>query len=457
MKRTIKIVEDNLPVVALVGRVNVGKSTLFNKMTETDRALTSGVAGTTRTSNRGIVTWRGKSFRLVDTGGLTFSEEVPLEEDIIEQTKVAIKEAAVIIFVVDLQDAILPQEKELSRTLLKRFQGKKPIYLVGNKADSPAIRLNSHNKEWFSLGLGEPFPVSGINGSGVGDLLDIVLKDLNKLKTRPKTKKEFETTKVAIIGKPNVGKSTLFNKIVGKNEVIVSPMAHTTREPHDTLVEFEKEYYTFVDTAGIRKKTKVAGYLEKQGVGKSLAAIRESDIVLFLIDASEPVTDQDKQLGGFLKEHAKSVIIVVNKWDLAEENTDTFKNEVKQRIYHSFPHLNYAPIIFISAESGYKTHQIYPILKRAKEERKIKIANRGLENFLAYVIKKHAPARGKGTRQPKLLGFKQIGTEPPVFELAVKTKTSLHNSYLGFLENRLRENFSFYAAPIVIKIRKIKR
>jgi GTP-binding protein len=456
-KEKAKIVKENLPTIALVGRVNVGKSTLFNRLTGTDKALTSGTAGTTRTSNVGTVNWQGKNFRLVDTGGLTFSEDVLLEKDIIEQTKVALKEAHVILFIVDLQDMLLPQEKTLATTLLKKYHGKKPIHLIGNKADSPEYRMNAHNKEWLKLGMGEPLPLSSANGSGVGDMLDMVFKDLNKLKIRPKKETELKITKVALIGKPNVGKSTLFNKIIGKDVVIVSNMPHTTREPYDTLVKKGKTIYQFIDTAGIRKKAKVTGYLERQGIGKSLAIIKKADIVLFLLDASEPITDQDKQLGGYLQEHAKSAIIIVNKWDLAEENTDAFTNQTKEMVYDYFPHLSYAPIIFISAKTGYRIHNIFDLIDRAAKERQVKISDEDLSEFLKLAIRKHLPSRGKGIRHPKIIGFRQIDINPPVFEMGIKAKTSLHDSYIHFLKNRLRERFTFFATPVIIKLRKIKK
>jgi len=373
MATPAKIIVSNLPTAVLVGRVNVGKSTLFNRLTETTHALVSDIPGTTRTRNVGTVHWRGKSFQLVDTGGLTFDETVPLEKDIIEQTETAIKSADLILFVVDLQDELLPQEKELAKHLLKKYRGNKQIILIGNKADSAGIRQNIYNQEWQKLGLGLPTPVSATNGSNIGDLIDLIYKSLAKSKKRPKVEVEKTALKVAIIGKPNVGKSSLFNKLIGEPRVIVSDMPHTTREPHDTLIEMDGARIIFVDTAGIRRKTKVAGELERQGIGKSLDAINRSDIVLFVLDAAEPISDQDKQLGGFLEEHAKSVILVINKWDLAEDNEDGFRNEVKERIYKYFPHLSYAPIVFVSAKTEYRVHQIFPLIKQAAEANFYKI------------------------------------------------------------------------------------
>jgi GTP-binding protein len=456
MATPAKIFDFKLPTAVLVGRVNVGKSTLFNRMTETTHALVSEIPGTTRTRNIGAVNWRGKNFLLVDTGGLTFDTRVPLEEDIIEQTEIAIKDAELILFVVDLKDELLPQEKELAKKLLSKYRGKKNFILIGNKADSPNERQRAHDAEWMKLGLGAPMPVSAANGSNVGDLLDAMYKFFGKAKRRPKKTKEMPALKVAVIGKPNVGKSSLFNKLIGEDRVIVSDMPHTTREPHDTLVEVDGEAIIFIDTAGIRRKTKVSGEMEREGVSKSLEAIQRADIVLLILDASGPITDQDKQLGGFLQEHAKSAIIVVNKWDLADDNGDSFREDVKKKIYRYFPHLNYAPIVFASALTGYRVHQIFPILKRAEIEKKITIPAAELTEFFKNVSRMHKPSRGKGVRTPKILGFKQIASDPPVFEIDIKQKTSLHISYVHFLKNRLREQYSFYASPIIIKMRKFK-
>ncbi|MCX6781538.1 MAG: ribosome biogenesis GTPase Der [Candidatus Magasanikbacteria bacterium] len=457
MATPAKIIETNAPTAVLVGRVNVGKSTLFNRLTETTHALVSKIPGTTRTRNVGAVRWRGKTFQLVDTGGLTFDEAVPLEKDIIGQTETAIKGADLILFIVDLQDELLPQEKELAKKLLTKYRGKKQIILVGNKADSAADRQNIYNAEWKKLGLGEPIPVSAANGSNIGDLIDVIYKYLRKSKKRPKKITEKNALKVAIIGKPNVGKSLLFNKLIGEPRVIVSDMPHTTREPHDTLIEIDGSYIIFVDTAGIRRKTKVSGDLERQGIGKSLDAIKRANIVLFVIDAGEPITDQDKQLGGFLEEHAKSAIIVVNKWDLSEDNEDSFRNDVRQRIYKYFPHLSYAPIVFVSALTEYRVHQIFPIIERAASEKRMEIPAADLNNFFKHVTNLHKPARGKGVRHPKILSFTQIASDPPVFEAVIKHKTSLHQSYIHFLKHRLREQFGFFASPIIIKLRKVKK
>jgi GTPase len=461
MATPAKLLDRNLPSVALIGRVNVGKSTLFNKILEENKAIVSPVAGTTRTRNIGIVSWRGKNFTLVDTGGLTFSENVPLEKEIIEQTELAIMEADLIIFVVDVQSGLLPQERELAKLLIKTtHQGgadKSKIIFVANKADNERLRLSIHEGEWLKLGFGEPFPVSAANGANVGNLLDEIFKRIGKTSKRPKKIKEGNAIRVALIGKPNVGKSSLFNDLIGKKEVIVNAMPHTTRESHDTLVEVDGQPIIFVDTAGIRRKAKVSGELERLGIGKSLNTIKQADIVLLVLDASEPLASQDQQLGGLLREKTKSTIIVVNKWDLAENNSDAFRNETKEMVYAAFPHLDFAPIVFTSAKNAYKVHQIFPLIFRAWQERHTIVPENELKEFFKKVTREHRPSRGKGTRHPEILSFHQIHNNPPMFEMMIKFKTSVHFSYVRYIENRLREKFGFFASPIVIKLTKLKR
>lgn len=453
------IVDQNLPTVAFVGRVNVGKSSLFNKIIEQQLAIVSDIPGTTRTRNVATAMWRGKHFRLVDTGGLTFSDDVLLEDDIIHQTELALKESDVICFVVDLQSGLLPQERKLAALLRQKLQ-KKPIILVANKADSIVMYPEIHNQEWLQLGLGTPIPVSASNGSNVGDLLDVIYGYLNKLKRRPKNIKpeaeEKPVIKVSIMGKPNVGKSSLFNKLIGEERVIVSDMPHTTREPHDTLVELDGQQILFVDTAGIRRKTKVSGDLERLGINKSIATVNKSDIVLLVLDATEPISDQDQQLAGLLREHTRSVIIVVNKWDEAEDNSDEFRNNVKKDMLASFPHLDFAPIVFVSAKTEYRVHQIFPLIKQAWEGRNIVVNEEILKDFLKRTTKKKLPVRGKGVRHPRVVAIQQLGYNPPMFELTIKSNTSLHISYVNYISHRLREEFGFFAAPIVMKLTKLK-
>lgn len=300
-------------------------------------------------------------------------------------------------------------------------------------------------------------PVSAATGGNVGELLDIIYKKLARAPRRPKKAMVVKPIKVAVMGRPNVGKSSLFNKLIGEERVIVSAMPHTTREPHDTLVEVAGQPILFVDTAGIRRKVKVTGELEKIGISKSLATINKSDIVLLVLDATEPLTDQDQQLAGLLREHTRSVIIVINKWDEAEDNSDAFRNDVKKSIYEALPHLDFAPIVFTSAKTSYRVHQIFPLIKEAWAGRQIIIEDAILNDWLKKTTRRHLPARGKGVHHPKIMGLKQLRANPPMFDLIIKAKTSVHRSYVNFLENRLREEFGFFASPIVMKLSKMKR
>lgn len=468
MTTPASIIDLHLPTVALVGRVNVGKSTLFNKIIESPLALTSTTPGTTRTRNIGIATWRGKQFRIIDTGGLTFSDDVVLEKEIIEQTEKALEEAQVIVYVADVQTDLLPQERELVQKL-RSLQTKKPVLFVVNKADNATLRMQAHDQEWLRLGLGAPHAISAVRGTGVGDLLDMIYHAFSKQSTRPKTNKPSLVTpiKVALMGRPNVGKSSLFNKLIGEDRVIVSDIPHTTREPHDTLIEIDtsempsathkKQPIVFIDTAGIRRKTKVRGTLETLGIQKSIQTIDRADIVLLVLDAKEPITDQDQQLAGLLREHTKSVIIVINKWDTSEANDDAFRNEVKDLIYTKFPHLNFAPIVLTSALTSYRVHTIFPLILQAWEARHTELEDDVVADFFKRATLHHRPAAGKGVRHPKILSFQQIATNPPRFEMRIKSKTSVHISYVHYLTNRLREEFNFFAAPIVIHLTKMKK
>ncbi|MBI2443715.1 MAG: ribosome biogenesis GTPase Der [Candidatus Magasanikbacteria bacterium] len=450
------IITPTVPTVALVGRVNVGKSTLFNRIIEAPLAIVSEVPGTTRTRNIALATWRGRQFRLIDTGGLTFDRRIPLEEEVIKQTEIAVREADLIIFVTDIREGILPQEKQLAKQL-RRLAARLPVILVANKADSAALATRAAEREWRSLGLGAPRAISAVTGRQVGDLLDVIYEQLKKRGTPPRVAPEVKPLPVAIVGRPNVGKSSLFNRLIGEERVIVSALPHTTREPHDTLVEVEGEPILFIDTAGIRRKAKVGGELERLGIQKSLEAIKRSLVVLLLLDASEPITDQDQQLGGLLREQTKSAIIVLNKWDTAVDNSDRFRNEVKKMVYGAFPHLSFAPVVFVSAKTGYRVAQIFPLIQRAAAARHTELTDQQLGDWLARVTKKHRPTRGKGVRHPKILGMTQLRADPPMFDIRIKAKTSLHISYVHFLANRLREERDFFATPIIIKLSKMKR
>ncbi len=458
-----KSIAEALPHVVIVGRANVGKSTLFNTLIEEHKALVSDIAGTTRTNNEGNILWRGQFVRLIDTGGIDSKENELFASEIFEQSKKALEQADVILFTVDAEDGILPQDKELARMVVRTYKKNTKIFLVANKADSKKIELQFLSSDWASLALGEARMISAVGGRGVGDLLDEIYHAVKKGAVRPKQQslEQIATVRVALIGKPNVGKSSLFNKLIDEEKVIVSSIAHTTREPFDTTVDYEengKKYLiTFIDTAGIRRKAKVSGVLEREGIHKSILTVEQSDIVLMVIDGSETISVQDMQLAGLIEKRSKSVVILINKWDLAEDNTDEYRNEVKKMIYAHFPHLDFATILFVSGKTGYRVQQVFPLIAEIAEARKTEVPQEELDVFIRKVTREHKPARGKGTRHPSITRFRQINSDPPVFEAFVKYRTSLHRSYLEYLERKLRESFNFIGTPIVIRLTKMKR
>ncbi len=455
--------KEQLPVVVIVGRANAGKSTLFNALIEENKALVSDIAGTTRTNNEGNILWRGQYVRLIDTGGIDSKENELFASEILEQSGKALKEADIILFVIDSQEGVLPQDKELARMIVRTYKKNAELFLVANKADSKKIEQGFLISDWASLAMGEPHMISAATGRGVGDLLDLIYQSLDLVSKKPKIKslEQVETIHVALIGKPNAGKSSLFNKLIDEEKVIVSPIAHTTREPFDTTVDYDmdgKKYLiTFIDTAGIRRKAKVSGQLERQGISKSIKMIEHSDIILMVIDGSEPISVQDMQLAGLIEKRSKSVVILINKWDLAEDNSDANRNAVKEMVYAHFPHLDFAAILFVSGKSGYRVQQVFPLLASIAEARKTEVPQAQLDIFIKRVTFLHKPARGKGTRQPSIMRFRQINTDPPIFEAFIKYRTSLHRSYLQYLERQLREQFNFEGTPIVIKMTKMKR
>ncbi len=444
------------PTLAIVGRTNVGKSTLFNRLIEEARALVSNLPGTTRSPNYSEAIWCGRMFTVIDTGGLDKRSGDVLASDISREAKKVISQADLVLFLIDLKVGLTSQDRELAKFL--RLE-QRPVILVGNKAEKETIRQETQRKKnWLALGLGELYPISAVTGLGVGDLLDAALRKLKEINRLPPTlEEELKPIKVAIIGKPNVGKSSLLNALVGAPRALVSEIAHTTREPQDTLIRLDDHFYLLIDTAGIRRKLKLGSSLEAVGVRKSLVALARADLVLLVLDLTQQISAEDRNLVGLALEKTRGLILVGNKWDLVPDKKPDLAAEVARWLKDLFPFAHWAPIIFVSAKSGQHTHQLFPLIRQIQERRKQEIDPGVLDQFFRQVIRAHRPSRGRGLAHPYLYSFKQIGTEPPTFEVAVRgRRETLHPSYLRFLENRLREKFDFSGTPILITAKSVR-
>jgi GTPase len=445
--------KNRIPTIALIGRTNVGKSSLFNRMLERSKALVSDTAGTTRDRNVGECLWRGKIIHVIDTGGLDVDFDTEIDKDIVKQSELAMKQADLILFVVDLRDGAMPQERELAKKLQ---QIKTPTILVGNKADRHPDRLSVNSPEWQFPGFDAPFAVSAARGSGVGDLLDLVYDKLEASGTLPVEPARSLGTRVAVIGKPNVGKSTLLNGIIGEERFITSPIAHTTREPNDTLVEVGDKKYVFIDTAGMRKQRKVkkSGGLEAAAVRRNQRVIKHADVSLLVVDATEPIGTQEKTLAGILKNSGSGVIVVVNKWDLVQNKTTNTMNEYRDYMAQSFPFLRWVPFLYVSALKKQRVKNLFAIIDEVQNKRSIEIDQETLDDFLQRAMRHHAPKRGKGVKPPKVLGIKQTRSEPPTFELVIKAKRTdvLSTAYVRYIENQIREKFKLTGTPIKMNV-----
>lgn len=445
--------KSKLPQVVIVGRANVGKSTLFNRLVEKNKALISSVAGTTRDRNIDTVEWQRKKFTLIDTGGLDVAKKntSEIETNIVKQAKTAIKDADLILFLVNVKDDVLPTDKELAKEIVKQKLKSKTI-LVGNKADSMKWRQNIG--ELYGLNLGEPQMTSAVNGSGCGDLLDEVVKKLPKKKISA-TSYKLPAIKVAIVGRPNVGKSSILNSILGEERVIVTDIPHTTRESHDTEFTYKDNHFILIDTAGIVKKTKLfKRTLERKSIEKSLNTIKSADVVLFITEAQSKITAQDKKITQAILESSKSLVIVANKWDLISDKDTNTIDKYKKYYYSQFPYLWWAPIIFISAKEDQRTKKVLDLIMEIKTARETTISDSQLSKFLNQQVKKHRPAKSKGLKNPYIYKIEQIGINPPKFLIYVNDPAILHFSYIRFLQNNLRRKFNIIGTPIQIETKK---
>jgi GTP-binding protein len=454
------------PLIVIFGRTNVGKSTLFNRLFERNQALVSEIEGTTRDANHCEISWCGYDFKLVDTGGimdLKYLNNKKIKTDDIDikvqqQAKDYLKSADLILLLVDNKTGLLPADRLLAEYLKKTEGLSEKTLLVANKTDNQKERPNT--AEFNKLGLNEPISISAASGSGTGDLLDIIVEKIfPKSKQKPKKETGYEedsaekitedNARVSIIGKPNVGKSSLINAILGYERVITSPLPHTTREPQDTEIIFKDQKITLVDTAGISKHGHKTKGLEKFGIQKSLSALQRSDVALFVVDISEPLTHQDSKIIEEIVKRKASFMIIANKWDKIEEK-DTKK--FTQYIYSKFPFADYAQIQFVSALTGLKVDKILDLIIFLREQRKIQISDSALGKLLNKLVKIHRPPKSWGEKYPRIFELRQVKFDPPVFEVQIGSRDTLQPTYLRFIENQLRKKFGFSGSPITIRL-----
>lgn len=435
----------NMPVVAIVGRPNVGKSALFNKLAGARLSIVEDTPGVTRDRIYATVEWRAKKFMLIDTGGIE-----PAREDIIltqmrRQAEMAIDTADCIVFLTDIQTGMTADDQEIANML---HRSGKPIVLCVNKVDQvgePPMEFY----EFYNLGLGEPIAVSSIHGSGTGDLLDEVYRYLT---FDEGSEEEEQPIKVALLGKPNVGKSSLINRLLGEERCIVSNIPGTTRDAVDALYSCPSGDFSLIDTAGIRKKKKVEEAVEKYSVIRSYMAVERADVCVIMLDANDGVTEQDTKIAGYANEQGKALVIAVNKWDSVEKETNTMEN-LRKDIAHELAFISFAPIVFISALEGQRLPQLMEAIRDAYEENKRRISTGMLNDVLNEATARVQPPSDKG-RRLKIYYMTQASTQPPTFVFFVNRKDLFHFSYQRYLENRIRDTFGFKGTPIRFIIRE---
>lgn len=433
------------PVVAIVGRPNVGKSTLFNALAGEQISIVKDTPGVTRDRIYADVTWLNYNFTLIDTGGIEPESKDIILSQMREQAEIAIASADVIIFMVDVRQGLVDSDSKVANML--RRSGK-PVVLVVNKVDS-FQKMMTDVYEFYNLGVGDPVPVSSVGKLGIGDMLDEVVKHFPESAAEDE---EDERPRIAIVGKPNVGKSSIINKIVGESRVIVSDIAGTTRDAIDTDITYNGNEYVFIDTAGLRRKNKIKEELERYSIIRTVTAVERADVVLVVIDATEGVTEQDAKIAGIAHERGKGIIVVVNKWDAIEKNDKTIY-EHTNRIKDILSFMPYAEILFISAKTGQRVGKIFDTIDMVIENQNLRIQTGVLNEILSEAVAMQQPPSDKGKRL-KIFYITQVSVKPPTFVIFVNNKELMHFSYTRYLENKIRDTFGFRGTALRFIIRE---
>lgn len=448
------------PVVALVGRPNVGKSTFFNRLVGEPMAIVDETPGTTRDRLFGEGDWSGVNFDVIDTGGIDPTSgggREPLSigssefiREIRAQAEIAIQEADAILFIVDAISGVTPADREVAQ-ILRRSQkmvdgvARPPVFLVVNKADSSQLREGA--PEFYELGMGDPYPISAIHGTGTGDLLDALITVFSE----QVEEEDDDSVKIALVGKPNVGKSSLLNRLVGVERSIVSPIPGTTRDAVDTLIEFDGVPVTLIDTAGIRRRGKVEPGVEKYSVVRTMRALERCEVALLMIDATSGITVQDTHIAGYILENWKSTVVLVNKWDAVEKDTYTMQ-QYTEKIRQELNFMPYVPILFISAKTGQRVEQVMPMALKVQEERLARLNTGQINRILQTAQERHA-ATSRSGRALHIYYGTQVRSDPPTFLLFVNDPKLGHFTYLRFLENQIRAEYPFTGTPIRLALK----
>ena len=436
------------PIVAVVGRPNVGKSTLFNALSGTNLSIVEDTPGVTRDRIYADSEWNGRKFTLIDTGGIEPKSGDVLMRQMREQAEIAIETADVILFVTDVREGLVEADKQVADMLRK---SRKPLILCVNKVDSFQKQQNDVY-EFYNLGIGDPVPISAQGRLGIGDLLDEVVKLLPE---RAVNEEEDERPRIAIVGRPNVGKSSIINKLLGENRMIVSDIAGTTRDAVDAEVKHNGESYVFIDTAGLRRKSKIKEDIERYSIIRTVAAIDRCNIAVVVIDAKEGVSEQDTKIAGIAHERGKGIILAVNKWDDIEDKTDKSIYKYTDELRQKFSFMPYADILFISAKTGQRLMKLYDEIDRVRQSQTLRVQTGVLNEIMAEACAMKQPPSDKGKRL-RLYYITQVSVEPPTFVIFVNDRELFHFSYQRYIENRLRDAFSFTGTPVHFIIRERK-